>query len=292
MEQLKNDNFLVEIDRHGAAINHIYNLQEHFDYMWNNDVWSKHAPVLFPAIGRSNNDAYLYKDKKYEMPQHGFVSEYDFDVIKKNETELSLQLSDNKKTFALYPFHFTLNINFSLGKDGLKLSFNIKNDDTKSLSFSLGSHPAFNLPINGEGKFEDYRLQFSPEPQELKQFEIVKKPNPYRSGNIKKIAEFNGELPLNYHMFDDGLIIIENDGINKVKVLSSKTKHSIELDLHDFRYLTLWTKEGANASFLCLEPFNGLPDVYGDLKDIMHKEGNTVLQEAKSKSYSYKISLS
>lgn len=292
MEQLQNENFLVEVDRHGAAINHIYNLREHFDYMWNNDVWPKHAPVLFPAIGRSNDDAYLYEGQKYEMPQHGFVSEYDFDVVKKNDVELEMRLSDNEQTLALYPFHFALNIIFKLEDDGLRLSFNIENKGSRNLSFSLGSHPAFNLPINGEGEFEDYKLQFSPELKNLRKFEIIKKPNPYRNGNLKEVAEYNGELPLNYQMFDDGLIIIENDGINEVKIVSSKTKHTIKLDLEDFRYLTLWTKEGATAPFLCLEPFNGLPDVYGDLRDIMHKEGNTTIQSSENKLYSYKITLS
>ncbi|WP_369406507.1 hypothetical protein [Lentilactobacillus kisonensis] len=62
---------------------HLINKSGHFDYIWNNDLWPKHAPILFPAIGRSNDDAYLINGHKYEMPQHGFVADFDFDVTDK-----------------------------------------------------------------------------------------------------------------------------------------------------------------------------------------------------------------
>ncbi|MDF7663362.1 aldose 1-epimerase family protein [Bifidobacterium sp. ESL0763] len=292
MEQLQNDNFLVEVDRHGAQINHIYNRHGHFDYIWNNDLWPKHAPVLFPAIGRSNEDAYTYGGKRYDMPQHGFVSEYDFDVVESSDTKLTLRLAANAETRKLYPFDFTLSITFTLGEAGLSLSFAVGNEGDKPLSYSLGSHPAFNVPVAGEGSFEDYTLTFSPSQSKLRQFEIVKTPNPYRDGKLKEVEGFDGELPLRYRHFDDGLIIIENEGIDKVTLSSPKTSHSVSLTLSDFRYLTLWTKEGADAPFLCIEPFNGLPDVTGDLVDIMHKEGNILLDPGKTKTSSYDILLS
>ena len=55
---------------------------------------------------------------------------------------------------------------------------------------------------------------------------------------------------------------------------SKVSGQSITLDVQDFDYVTLWTKEGANAPFLCVEPFNGLPDVSGDLRELKSKEGN------------------
>ncbi|WEV53285.1 aldose 1-epimerase family protein [Bifidobacterium sp. ESL0704] len=292
MEQLHNDHFLVVIDRHGAQINHIYNRKYHFDYIWNNDIWPKHAPVLFPAIGRSNEDAYLYEGRRYNMPQHGFASDYDFDIIESNDTKLVLSLKANEATKKIYPFDFVLTVTFTLGDDGLTLRFVVANRGEKTLSYSLGSHPAFNVPIDGEGAFDDYTLRFTPQQRELKQFGIVKTPNPYRDGKIKDVVGFDGELPLDYRHFDDGLIIIENEGIAEVELSSPKTSHSIALTLSDFRYLTLWTKEGSDAPFLCLEPFNGLPDVVGEPLDIMKKEGNMLLEPGELKASSYSIRLS
>ena len=53
MQIIENDQFKAEIDEHGAQLTHLFNKSEGFDYIWNDDLWPKHAPVLFPAIGRS-----------------------------------------------------------------------------------------------------------------------------------------------------------------------------------------------------------------------------------------------
>ena len=63
------------------------------------------------------------------------------------------------------------------------------------------------------------------------------------------------------------------------------------LDVSDFDHVTLWTKEEANAPFLCIEPFNGLPDVYGDLVELGQKEGNHHLNAGEAKTYQCNINL-
>ncbi|MDC2839460.1 aldose 1-epimerase family protein [Limosilactobacillus mucosae] len=292
MQIIENDQFKAEIDEHGAQLTHLFNKSEGFDYIWNDDLWPKHAPVLFPAIGRSEKDAYFYNNQEYEMPQHGFVADQDFKVEKNTGNCLILSLTDNEITRKYYPFAFKLTIIFSLNMTGITFKFNVENIDSKALSFSLGSHPAFNVPINGEGTFDDYQIDFEPSGLTLKQFEIVKTPNPYRDGKIIKLSAANGShINLNHEMFENGLIIIENDGIQGVLLSSSKTKHSIYLSLDDFRYVCLWTKEGANAPFLCIEPFAGLPDIAGHEVELMDKEANTQLQPGQKKAFEYMITL-
>jgi len=88
-----------------------------------------------------------------------------------------------------------------------------------------------------------------------------------------------------------GLVIIENDGISKVKLSSKTSDHSIEISLTDFRYVCLWTKEGANAPFLCIEPFQGLPDIKGQQSDLLSKAANVVLKPQQSKLLQYQIGL-
>lgn len=292
MQIIENDQFKAEIDEHGAQLTHLFNKSEGFDYIWNDDLWPKHAPVLFPAIGRSEKDAYFYNNQEYKMPQHGFVADQDFKVEKNTGNCLILSLTDNEITRKYYPFAFKLTIVFSLNMTGITFKFNVENIDSKALSFSLGSHPAFNVPINGEGTFDDYQIDFEPSGLTLKQFEIVKTPNPYRDGKIIKLSAANGShINLNHEMFENGLIIIENDGIQGVLLSSSKTKHSIYLSLDDFRYVCLWTKEGANAPFLCIEPFAGLPDIAGHEVELMDKEANTQLQPGQKKAFEYMITL-
>ncbi|KRK48312.1 aldose 1-epimerase family protein [Secundilactobacillus kimchicus] len=292
MQKIENERFIAEINERGAELTHLVNKSGNFDYIWNDDLWPKHAPVLFPAIGRSENDAYYYQGKEYEMPQHGFAADQVFEIEDNDGIKLTLKLNANEATRRFYPFDFTLFVTFELTDEGLVLSFKIENQTAEQLSFSIGSHPAFNLPINGEGEFEDYTVTFEPSNLDLKQYKIVKTPNPYRSGDVIDLKAAKGsQIALNYEMFDDGLIIIQNDGIKGVLISSPKTKHQIHVSLDDFRYVCLWTKEGANAKFLCVEPFQGLPDVAGHEVELLEKEANSILDPGKTREFSYDITL-
>lgn len=293
MQIIENSKFKAEINEKGAELTHLYNLDGNFDYIWNNDLWPKHAPVLFPSIGRSEEDSYLLDGKNYEMPQHGFVADETFTVVENAGDKLVLSLKANDTTRKYYPFDFELVVTFTLSDEGLNFNFDVTNNNDREMSFSIGSHPAFNLPINGEGDFDDYKLTFRPAGLNLKQFEIVKTPNPYRNGNVIDLAAANGsEIQLNHDMFEKGLVIVENDGIEGITISSDKTDHQIDVSLEDFRYVCLWTKEGANAPFLCIEPFQGLPDVSGHKVELMEKEGNVILAANKTQAFNYQIKLS
>lgn len=292
MQVIENEQFKAEINEKGAELTHLVNKSGDFDYIWNNDLWPKHAPVLFPAIGRSEADSYTYQGKEYKMPQHGFAGDQTFSVKENNGSSLTLSLEANSDTKALYPFEFELDVTFTLTNSGLKFNFEIVNKDDKQFAFSIGSHPAFNVPIGGDASFDDYELNFQPANLDLKQFEIVKTPAPYRDGKIIPLAAANkSNIKLNHDMFEAGLVIIENSGIDGVKLSSPKSEHSIELTLTDFQYVCLWTKEGANAPFLCIEPFQGLPDISGQQSDLLAKEANVTVDAGKTKNYGYEITL-
>lgn len=293
MITIENDNFKAEIDEHGAQLTHLINKEENFDYIWNGEQWKKHAPVLFPAIGRSNQDKYVLDGKTYEMPQHGFVSDQNFNVNTKTENMVALELVANEETKQLYPFDFKLTVTFNLLSTGLALSFAVENNSDQQMPFSLGSHPAFNLPINGIGKFENYEIEFTGINEPLRAYEIVKTPAPYRTGKEESLTETgDGKLKLNHTLFKPGLRIISNPGVKKVRLSSPTTEHEVELDVSQFANVCLWTMEDQDVPFLCIEPFNGLPDVLGDPVDWMNKEGNLILQPHANKLMQYEMHLS
>lgn len=293
MQTIKSGHLSAEIDEHGAQLTHLVDTNADFDYIWNNDLWPKHAPILFPAIGRSNDDAYLINGKKYEMPQHGFAGDSDFEVVDKQADKVAFQLKANADTKKFYPFDFTLKVTFSLSKTGLNVHFDVKNNGDEDLSYSLGYHPAFNVPIASEGDFDNYRLAIEPAEKSLDTYEIVKTPNPYRSGKVTPLPNFSdGIVKLDHQMFEKGLLIIKNTGIKTVRLYSeTDTSHSVTVNVADFDHVTLWTKEGTNAPFLCIEPFNGLPDVHGDLVELADKEGNHHTGAGLTSSYNVQISV-
>lgn len=291
MVTIQNDRFTATINEVGAELTHLVDQASHRDLIWNNDLWPKHAPVLFPAIGRSNEDSYLIDGQRYEMPQHGFVSGETFMIVDQTPTAVTLSLTANAATRVYYPFDFELQVTFTLVATGLNLSFSVRNHGQQDLSYSLGSHPAFNVPFEAGEAFTDYELVLDPAPTDLQQFEIVKTPNPYRSGKELPVTTDKGVIKLNYPMFDAGLIILKAPNLAHLTLQSTKSKHSISLNLDDFDYVTLWTKEGAQAPFLCLEPFNGLPDVAGDLRELATKEGNHHVAVGQSETMAYTITV-
>lgn len=291
MVTIQNDRFTATINEVGAELTHLVDQASHRDLIWNNDLWPKHAPVLFPAIGRSNEDSYLIDGQRYEMPQHGFVSGETFTIVDQTPTAVTLSLKANAATRVYYPFDFELQVTFTLVATGLNLTFSVQNHGQQDLSYSLGSHPAFNVPFEAGEAFTDYELVLDPAPTDLQQFEIVKTPNPYRSGKELPVTTDKGVIKLNYPMFDAGLIILKAPNLAHLTLQSTKSKHSISLNLDDFDYVTLWTKEGAQAPFLCLEPFNGLPDVAGDLRELATKEGNHHVAVGQSETMAYTITV-
>lgn len=289
MLSIKNEELTAEIDQKGAQLTHVYNRKENFDYIWNDERWPKHAPVLFPAIGRSTEDAYLINGKEYPMQQHGFASDYEFEVAAHEEDKLVLQLTENAETLASYPYKFKLTVTFELVGSSLKINFRVENPNDEELSFSLGFHPGFNLPINQEGSFEDYSLTFDTADTQLQTYEIIKTPNPYRTGEVLPFMSENEKVvKLNHRMFDKGLLVFKND-ITGVKLDSPATKHYIQMNLSDFPSLCLWTKEDLECPFLCLEPFCGLPDMTEQKQELAQKEGNRILAPQASASLNCEI---
>lgn len=276
MLQIENDFLVVEIDQKGAQLTHVVNKQAQFDYIWNGTQWPKHAPLLFPAIGRSTQDSYLIEGKTYPMQQHGFASDYLFEVAQQYSNKLILRLRDNEEMFKSYPFHFELQVTFELVDQQLRYTFTVKNLDEQELSYSFGFHPAFNVPIDDEGGFEDYQILFETSEATLEQFEIKKNPYPYRSGKKHLFNDGAKVLPLTRKIFESGLIILNNQ-IDQVILRSEKSAHQVKMALKGFPYFCLWTKEDEDLNFICLEPFCGLPDVIDQSQEISHKEGNAHL---------------
>ncbi|WP_281165742.1 aldose 1-epimerase family protein [Liquorilactobacillus sicerae] len=291
MIKIENNTFQAVIDLQGAQLTHLYNKKFNFDYLWNNPAWNKHAPILFPAIGRSNHDEYLLNGEKYSMPQHGFIAAQQFEVSNLKPNIVTLRAEANAETRKMYPFEFELEVTFALLTNGLALTFAVKNNSAESMPFSLGSHPAFNVPLNDEGTFNDYRLSFTGNFQlPLANYEIIKTPAPYRTGKIEKFSA-SKTITLNHDLFAQGLRIIANQQVKQVELTSTRSSHAVLINLGDFKNVCLWTKETKNLPFLCIEPFSGLPDVLGEPVDWQHKEASQQLGPKQKQLLQYEILL-
>lgn len=278
MITLENDEYRAVINSFGAELTHLNRISDNYDYLWNGSQWPKHAPILFPAIGRSNEDAYLWQSQLFPMPQHGFAADEMFEIRDQTTTSVTLVLVANEHTKTMYPFDFELQAEFSLTTTGLVVNLTVINHDKVTMPYALGYHPAFNVPFDTDDEFTDNTVVFTGNQAPLEVFEIVKTPAPFRTGKLEPFAGLEGQnLALTHDKFAQGLRIIANNDVKTVTIKNKHNSHAIKVDVSDFKNVCLWTKEDIALPFLCIEPFNGLPDIYGPLVDWADKEANIKL---------------
>ncbi|SEK20343.1 Galactose mutarotase [Carnobacterium iners] len=293
MITIENEYLTVVIKEKGAELAKVYNKVDAFDYLWtgNSQYWGRQAPILFPIIGKLNEDAYTIGEKEYTMSQHGFAREFDFELVSQSDKQALFSLSANEQTKKMYPFDFKLQITYLLEEKNLAVHYSVENlSETIKLPFSLGAHPGFNIPLNNDGVFSDYQLTFEPAlKNSVNVLEIDDGPFPFITGNNKELAlTKENVLELDYQTFDNGLLIID-ENVASVTLSSPLSKNSITLEVSEFPYLTLWTVENKKAPFLCIEPFYGLPDQIGKIGDLYDKKGNCILATSDTKKMTFSM---
>lgn len=97
---LENEHIRVCINEHGAELSEIILKKTGANYLWSGDAkyWGRHAPVLFPTVGKLKNDEYFIDGKRYSMHQHGFARDMDFEVEEKQQTRAVFVLKSDSET--------------------------------------------------------------------------------------------------------------------------------------------------------------------------------------------------
>ncbi len=115
----RNDTIAATVTAEGAELCSLKNAQG-LELLWQaGEAWPRHAPLLFPIVGRMKNDELRHGGKTYPMTQHGFARDYRFDWVRREPSSCKLVLADDASTRARYPFAFRLSVTYTL--DGADL---------------------------------------------------------------------------------------------------------------------------------------------------------------------------
>ncbi len=138
----------VKVADQGAELQSL-KLADDLELLWQADpkVWARHAPHLFPIVGRLKNDTLRHEDKTYAMTPHGFARDLPFVCESKSDRHCTHLLSDSEQTRARYPFAFELRITHALEGNTLTITYALRNPANTELLASVGTHPAFNWPL-------------------------------------------------------------------------------------------------------------------------------------------------
>ncbi len=271
MIKLENEVLLVEMKTAGAELTRIFHKDTGLEYLWKADskFWGRHSPVLFPTFGRLVEDTYLVDGKPYHLGQHGFARDRDFQVVEQTEKSVRFELDADEDSLAVYPYKFKLSIIYTIEKNTVAVSYEVENTDNKRIYFSIGAHPAFNLPLTDGTTFEDYYLDFGTE----ENLETLCLEGPYRSGEIKKVVDEAARyLPLNYDLFKNDALIFEALKQKEMTIKSDKTPHFVKVSFPEFPFVGVWTAK-AGTPFLCIEPWYGIADGAGESVELRDKAG-------------------
>lgn len=289
MNILENDKILIHINNFGAELCKIYSKQNKVDYLWNGDkkYWGRYSPVLFPIVGRLNDNETYINSKKYEMSQHGFARDMEFNLVSKNENKIEFTIQYNEETLKKYPYKFRLNIIYTLKDSTIDITWKVKNIDDKEILFSIGAHPAFNIPFNNDDKLEDYYLSFKYE-NNIKQYSLK---GPYLN-EYKDISQIEN-LHIKPEIFKDDAIIYS--GVQEITINSKNRDDKIKVSFKGFPYVGVWSpyNESNNsiAPFVCIEPWYGIADKINSNKKFEDKIGINKLDINEEFETTYSISI-
>ncbi|MDO9000530.1 aldose 1-epimerase family protein [Sediminibacterium sp.] len=282
--QIRSNKLRVSINSFGAEVCSVKN-KNGDEFMWqaNKKIWGRHSPVLFPIVGKLKENYFIYNEKTYELPQHGFARDIDFEVIESSSESCIFQLKNSKDTYERYPFSFVLQISYLLIENKLTTSYKVINQSDAPMFFSLGAHPAFNCPLQSDEKFEDYYLEF-----EKNKYSRTLLNNGLRSTIKEELKLKDNKLFLKKELFENDALVFEENQINRVSLCSIKSKHKITLECDGWPYFGIWSKKDCEQ-FVCLEPWHGITDSEFSNKNLSEKEG--IIKLAANTEFSCNYSL-
>ena len=269
MQTLKNEMLTIQVSEHGAELQSIR--KDDYEYLWqgNPEYWGRRSPVLFPIVGSVWEKCFRVDGKVYEMGQHGFARDMDFELVSAADTEVWYRLKSSEKTLAAYPWPFVLEIGNRLEGNSVKVLWKVTNPGDTEMFFQIGAHPAFNYP------------GYDPDAVDRGVVAFDRNDNLQRSGFkgkgcVDPQARFpiplsdDGMLRLKRDTFDDiDTLMLENDQVHKIVFLKNDSSPYLTVTF-DAPVVAIWSPPKRNAPFFCIEPWYGRcdrADFTGEFKD-------------------------
>jgi galactose mutarotase-like enzyme len=269
MTTIENDFLKVSIRNKGGEMTSLYNKVSGTEHIWQGDpmIWPWHAPNLFPVVGGLINNELLVNDKIYKMERHGFNRQSELLLIESDEVCARFSLPYSDHTLEVYPFKFDFQVHYDLIENALRVTYKVVNHQHDTVYFSVGGHPAFNVPFNKGENYEDYYLEFEVEEKLEKHLLSTEG---FFTGETERVSLDGKKLHLTRDMFVKDAWVFKKPRSREVTIKCDKHDQTISVEFPHFNYLGIWAKPGAD--FLCIEPWLGCADTEGKHVDISHKE--------------------
>lgn len=276
----------VLISEHGAEPHSLRDRDGH-ELLWQaGEQWRRHAPVLFPIVGRVPDDTITVDGTAYPLTQHGFARDLEWDVVESDESSATLRLRDSDETRRRFPFAFELTAHYAVDDDGFATTYEVRHTGggDEAMPFSIGSHPAFAWPLEpGVAKTDHVVVFDEPEPAPIRRLDHTlvlpgDHPSPFDGSTLR----------LDPALFAPDAIVMDGVVSRGLRYLAPSGR-GLRMTWDDvFDVFVVWSRPDG-ADLLCLEPCVGgaAPiDFAGELRD---KPGVRLLAPGQALRASYRV---
>lgn len=260
---IKNDFLTVTVAEKGAEFQSIQSA-DGTEYLWQGDpkYWSDRALNLFPYVARLTEGSYYLDGVRCHMDIHGIAPYRSFALTHREETRMVLELRSDEQTRVQYPRDFAFRIIYALNRNVLEITYEVENQDGRTMYFGLGGHPGFRVPLAQGKRFEDYRLRFA---NPCKPKRICFNADCFVTGERSPFElEQDRILPLRHELFDQDAIVL-TDMDRQVTLEAEGDGHCVTVTFPQMGYLGLWHWPRTDAPYLCIEPWCSLPSRAGEV---------------------------
>lgn len=287
---LENEKLKVEIDSFGAELKSVLNKENYREYMWygNGKYWGRTSPVLFPFVGSLKNKEYIYEGTHYPMGQHGFARDFEHELISKTDECILFSFKSSEKTMERFPFEFELQCGYELTGNELKVIWKVINPSNDTLFFSIGAHPAFLCPVHGEQSKTGYKLYFDGVDELHHHGNIVSTGMAVMEDEVIKLTDHRATITEDF--FDECTYMVEGNQTSMVSLEDPKGNRIVDVKF-DTPLFAIWSPEGKNAPFVCIEPWYGRCDRDDFSGELSERDYTNTLKNGEEfeKSYSMKF---
>lgn len=233
--------------------------------------WPRHAPILFPIVGRLVDDTLFHRGRAHRLGQHGFVRDRRFDWAACGASRLVLETADDAATREAFPFRFRLRVVFEVEERTLRVATEVENPGGEPLPCGVGAHPAFRWPLVDGIPQERHDLEFDEE-EAPTTFAVH---DGLLGDPIPSPVE-GRRLRLSPDLFASDALILPEVASRSVRFAAreadGRVRRSIEVAWTGYRDLGIWSKP-SGAPFLCIEPWYGMCSPVGWQGEFADKPG-------------------
>lgn len=283
---IENGILTVEVSEKGAEMVGI--LKQGRQVLWNAnpDFWNRHAPILFPIVGRLRDDKCRFGARECSMKQRGFARDSQF-VPTGNRGELKLAKKPSRE---VYPFDFELTVRYELDDNQIKIVWNVANKGEETMWFQIGGHPGFMLPEYDENDtVHGYFRLYDAEGELTRPLLLSTLEDGLRVPLSTPKPMLTEVLPIENGTFAQGALLIEERQVTAVELLDKSHRPVLRVDCPQAEAFGLWAPYKKGCPFVCIEPWCGIADTHDFTGDFSERECAHAL--APNQTYEFKYSI-